>query len=181
MKVLTLVGMAMLLFWATLSIAADKPPFSDVVIDKHFKPYLLGNPLLMEVTGAKVIRQKNGQTVLLSVASTALKDDSAKERLRAEKVCRTKALAGIVAEKKGIQVCHVETLNEKTEIVIDDKHETGTSVSKLLQITQTKVEGITRDMPVVGRWRSKDGDVFYLAIGSCLDENGEVIEVEESE
>ena len=181
MKVITFVGTAMLLFWTTLCIAADKPQFSDIVIERHFKPYLIGNPLLMEVTGAKVIRQKNGQTVLLSVASTVLKDDSAEERLRAEKVCRTKALAGIVAEKKGIQVCHVETLNEKTEVVIDEKGEHATSVSEFLQITQTKVQGISKDMPVIGRWRSKDGDVFYLAIGSCLDENGEVIEVEESE
>ena len=97
MKVIAFVGTAILIFWATLCIAADEPQFSDVVIEKHFKLYLLGNPLLMEVTGAKVIRQKNGQTVLLSVSSTVLKDDSAKERLRAEKVCRTKALAGIVA------------------------------------------------------------------------------------
>jgi hypothetical protein len=158
-----------------------KPQFSDVVIEKHFKPYLLGNPLLMEVTGAKVIRQKNGQTILLSVSSTTLKDDSANERLRAEKVCRTKALAGIIAEKKGIQVFHVETLNEKTEVVVDEKGEHGTSVSELLQVTQTKVEGISKDMPVIGRWRSKDGMVFYLAIGRCVDENGESVEIEEDE
>lgn len=161
--------------------AADPPQFANVVIDKQFRPYLLSNPLLMEVTGAKLIRQKSGETILLSVASTVLKDDSPKDRLRAEKVCRTKALAGIVAEKKGVQVCHVETLNEKTEVVIDEKGETGKSVSELLQVTKTKVEGITKDMPVIGRWRSKDGMVFYLAIGSRLDQKGDVVEFEEGE
>ena len=159
---------------------AEPPQFSDVVIDKEFQPYLVHNRLLMEVTGAKIIKLKNGQTILLSVASTVLKDDSAKERLRAEKVCRTKALASIIAEKKGVQVCHLETLKEKTEVIIDEKGETGTSISELLQVTQTKVEGITKDMPVIGRWRSRDGAVFYLAIGSQLDSNGEVIEVKES-
>ena len=170
------IGMTLLLSGVAMCNGADKPKFADVVIDKQFKPYLLSNPLLMEVTGAKVIREKKGRTILLSVASTVLKDESPSERLRAEKVCRVKALAGMVAEKKGIQVCHVETLNEKTDVVIDEKGETGTSVSELLQVTQTKVEGITKDMPVIGRWRSKDGTVFYLAIGSCLDKNGEVIE-----
>ena len=174
-------GMALWLCCVALCNGADKPEFDDVVIAKQFKPYLLSNPLLMEVTGAKVIREKKGRTILLSVASTVLKDESPPERLRAEKVCRVKALAGMVAEKKGIQVCHVETLNEKTDVVIDEKGETGTSVSELLQVTQTKVEGITKDMPVIGRWRSKDGMVFYLAIGSCLDENGDVVEYEESE
>ena len=180
-KISVVIGMTLLLSCFGLCNAADKPQFADVVIDDQFKPYLLSNPLLMEVTGAKVIREKKGRTVLLAVASTVLKDDSPKERLRSEKVCRVKALAGMVAAKKGIQVCHVETLNEKTEVVIDEKGETGTSVSELIQVTQTKVEGITRDMPVIGRWRSKDGTVFYLAIGSCLDENGDVVEYEESE
>ena len=175
------IGMTLLLSCVAFCNAADKPQCTDAVIDKQFKPYLLSNPLLMEVTGAKVIREKKGRTILLSVASTVLKDESPSERLRAEKVCRVKALAGMVAEKKGIQVCHVETLNEKTDVVIDEKGETGTSVSELLQVTQTKVEGITKDMPVIGRWRSKDGMVFYLAIGSCLDENGDVVEYEESE
>ena len=159
--------------------AADKPQFIDVVIDKHFTPYLLSNPLLMEVTGAKVIREKKGRTILFSVASTVLKDDSAKERLRAEKVCRIKALAGMVAEKNGVQVWHVETLNEKTKVVIDEKGETGTSISELLQVTRTKVEGITKDMPVIGHWRSKDGEVFYVAIGVILDDTGEPIELDE--
>ena len=175
------IGMTLWLSSVALCNGADKPQFADVVIDKQFKPYLLSNPLLMEVTGAKVIREKKGRTVLLAVASTVLKDDSPKERLRAERVCRVKALAGMVAEKNGIQVCHVETLNEKTEVVIDEKGEIGTSVSELLEVTQTKVEGITKDMPVVGRWRSKDGTVFYLAIGSYLDKNGEVIEFKDSD
>ncbi len=40
------------------------------------------------------------------------------------------------------------------------------------------MEGITKDMPVVGRWKSKDGKVFYLAIGTILDKSGEVVEEE---
>lgn len=176
-----MIGMALWLCSVSLCCGGDKPKFADVVIDKQFKPYLVANPLLMEVTGAKVIRAKKGRTVLLAVASTVLKDDSPKERLRAEKVCRVKALAGMVAEKKGIQVCHVETLNERSTVVIDETGETGTSVSELLQVTQTKVEGITKDMPVIGRWQSKDGSVFYLAIGVTLGEDGEVVKIGDDE
>ena len=155
--------------------AATEPPgFTDVQIEKPFAKFLKADPLLMEVTGAKVIRHKDGRTILLAVASTVLKDDSAAERLRAEKVCRIKALAAMVAEQKGVWVCHTELLNDVTTIVIDSKGEEATSVSELLKTTKTKVEGITKDMPVVGRWKSKKGDVFYLAIGSILKENGEV-------
>jgi hypothetical protein len=81
----------------------------------------------------------------------------------------------VVAEKQGVQVCHIEKLEERTVIVFDGKKESGKSVSELLQVTKTKVEGIARDMPVVGKWKSKEGDVFYLAIGVLCDKSGEPI------
>lgn len=158
---------------ASPDVSAAK--FSEVEIEKSFEVYLLTNPLLMEVTGAKFIRLDDGNRVVLAVASTVLKDDSPKERLRAEKVCRIKALASVVAEKQGVQVCHIEKLEESTVIVLDGKKESGKSVSDLLEVTKTKVEGIARDMPVVGKWKSKEGDVFYLAIGILCDKNGEPI------
>jgi len=151
------------------------PSRSDVEIEKPFDGYLAANLLLMEVTGAKVIRLPNGNQMVVAVASTVLKDKSAKDRLRAEKVCRVKALASVVAEKEGVQVAHTEQLKENTVVTLDNGKETGKNVSELLEITKTKVEGITKDMPVVGRWKSKDGDVFYLAIGVILDKKGEPI------
>jgi hypothetical protein len=149
--------------------------FSEIEIEKPFDTYLRSNVLLMEVTGAKVIRLGNGRQVVLAVASTPLKDNRAKDRLRAEKVCRAKALASVVAEKRGVQVSHVETVEEKTVVVLDGEKERAKSVSEALQVTKTKVEGITKDMPVVGRWKSKDRDVFYLALGVVVGKNGEPV------
>lgn len=164
-----------LLFGALLVLAADAAKFSEVEIEKPFDTYLQANPLLMEVAGAKVIRLKGGKQVVLAVASTVLKDKSAEDRLRAERVCRMKALAHLVAEKQGVQVYHVEKVKEKTEIIRDNGKESGKNVSELLQITKTKVKGMAKDMPVVGRWKSKDGKVFYLAIGILCDKKGKPI------
>ena len=50
--------------------------------------------------------------------------------------------------------------------------EKATSVMDLLKITKAKVEGITRDLPVIGRWRSPEGNTFYLAIGAIIDQDG---------
>lgn len=145
--------------------------FSSVEVDDQFLPYLASNILLMETSGAKVIRLTKGRSVVIAVASTAMKDGSAKDRVRAEKVCRVKALASVVAEKKGVQVAHTEQLKEETVVVLDDGKEKATSVSDLLEITKTKVEGIAKDMPVIGRWKSKDGEIFYLAIGAIVETN----------
>jgi hypothetical protein len=109
------------------------------------------------------------------VASTVLKDDSAEKRLRAENVCRIKALASVVAEKQGVQVAHVEQLREKTVIVIENGRESGKSVTGVLQVTTARVQGIAQEIPVVGRWLSPDGKVFYLALGAVCDRTGKPV------
>ena len=161
-----------------LAVCAADPAskkFSEVEIDKPFDAYLLANPLLMEVTGAKILRLENGHQVVLAVASTVLENDSARERLRAEKVCRIKALANFVSQKEGVQVARVEQAKEKTVVILQSGKETGKSVSELLEITTAKVEGVAKDMPVVGRWKSTDGKVFYMALGVECDRNGEAV------
>jgi hypothetical protein len=167
--------MKTLLLLVTSLAVAGTDRFSEVEIDKQYMRYLLANPLLMEVTGAKIIRLDNGNVIVMAVASTVLKDKSPDERLRAERVCRIKALTSVVAEKQGVQVAHFEQVKEKTEIIIENGKEKGKSVSELLQITKTKVEGMAKDMPVIGRWKSKDGSVYYLAIGVFCDKKGKPI------
>ena len=156
--------------------AADR--FSDVRIEKPFDHYLLANPLLMESTGAKVIKLPKKRSMVLAVASTVLKDNSPDERLRAEKVCKVKAFAYLVQEQKGVQVFHTEESKDKTVIVNENGKEHGTSVSESLEVTKTRVEGIAKDLPVVGKWKSKDGDVFYLAIGGIVNKKGNLVQGE---
>jgi hypothetical protein len=142
---------------ATVATAKERPEprpaaidkkFRDLDVGERFRKHLYGNASLMEATGAKLIQLPNAQRVLVSVASAVLKDGSAEDLQRAEKVCKGKALASVAAEK---------------------------NFSELLHVTKTKVEEIASAMPVVGRWRSKDGAVFYLALGVVCDKNGEPV------
>jgi hypothetical protein len=164
---------------ALVALAADDAPrFTGVRIEKPFDTYLRAQPLLMEVAGAKVIRLPDGKQVVLGVGSTVLKNNSARERARAETVCRVKALASVVAEQQGIQVAHVEQLKERTVVVLENGKEKAKSVSVLLQVTRTQVQGIARGMAVVGRWRSADGKTFYLAVGAICDRKGNPLPTE---
>jgi hypothetical protein len=171
--------MASWLLLAGLLAGADEDEkFADVLIEKPFAAYLRANPLLMEVPGAKIIRLDDGKQVILAVASTVLDDDKPRTRLNAEKVCRVKALASVVAEKQGVQVAHLEKVEERTVIVLEDGKEKGKSVSEVLQITQSQVKGLAPGMSVVGRWKSKDGQTFYLALGVICDKKGNPIRAE---
>jgi hypothetical protein len=147
-------------------------PFRAVEIDPRFEGYLRGDPLLMGVPGAKVIRLDNGNQVMLAVASTVLKDDSAEERVRAEKVCKVRALANVVTDRQGVLVAHTEQVKKKTAVLTEHAKGSGQSVTEVLQVTTAKVQGIANEMPVVGWWQSVNGKVFFLALGALCDRTG---------
>ena len=83
-----------------------------------------------------------------------------------------------MAEKEGVHVYRIEESKEQRIVILENGQEKGKSISELLEITRTKTEGITKDMPVVGRWKSKDGNVFYLALGRIVDRKGNPIQDE---
>ena len=166
---------------AVLLSTTSAAEFSDVRIDSKFKKYLKADPLLMELSGAKVIALPDGKHVVLAVASTVLKDGSPADRIRAERVCRLKALAYFIGDRDGVQIVHVERSADQTVIKIKAGKETAESVSEYLEQTEAKTRGIAKGMSVIGRWKSKDGSVFYLAYGAILDEDGEVIRSQISE
>lgn len=159
--------------------SAVNTKFAEVKIDSVFEKILTSNVLLMEVTGAKVINLPKGRKAIVGVASTTIIKGSTTDLLRAEKVCKIKALANIISDRNGVQIIHIEELKDETRTVIDDAGENTTSVETLLHLTKTKVEGIVKDMPVVGRWYSPSKETYYLAIGTILDENGNVLETNE--
>jgi len=147
----------------------DRPAgFAAVKLDPAFADFLLADPLLMEVEGAKVVRLEDDRVLVLGVASSALKDGSAADRKRAETIARQRALAHIVAEKTGVQVARAERFDKKTTVTIDDG-EHATSVAEYFETTQAKVRGATRDFPIVGRWTSDDGTLLSVAVGGIID------------
>lgn len=150
----------------------DKPSaFDRVRLDPEFADYLLAEPLLMEVDGAKLIRLADGRVLVLGVASAKLTGPSALERKKAETVARNRALAHVVAEKTGIQVARAETIEKRTQVVLDAKGaESAESVADYLETTSAKVQGLTRDLPIIGRWQSPDGTLLSVAIGGFLDQ-----------
>ena len=143
--------------------------FATVDISPPFDEYLAAKPLLMEYAGATVIKLKDGRMVILSVASTTVNNNSAKDRLRMQKVCKSKALANLVAEAKGIQVAYASKVEDRTQVTVENGKETGKSIEDVLEVSETTVEGLVANLPVVGTWYSKDQSVFYLAVGVILD------------
>jgi hypothetical protein len=159
--------------------AAKPGGFRDARIERPFDAYLRGRPLLMQATGASVIRLKGGRRAVLSVASAVPAGEGPGALLEAEKACRLRALAAVVAHRDGVRVTHLERMEEKTVLVLKNGKETARSASRALSLTTAKAEGVVRGLRVVGRWRSSDGRVLYPALGAVLDEKGEPLPADE--
>jgi hypothetical protein len=142
--------------------------YADVDIRPPFDGYLAARPLLMEYSGATVIKLEDGRKVILSVGSTTVNDNSPKDRLRMQKVCRSKALASVAAETKGVQVVYTSKIEDRTQVTIESGRESGKSIEEVLETSKTAVEGVVANLPIVGTWYSKDRTLFYLAVGAVL-------------
>ena len=151
--------------------------FSEVSVSENFKPYLFSNPMLMETAGAKIIRLSKGQSLIISVEFVELGDMFKASILEAKNKCEIKARANILGQTKGYKIYRTETLEEKTEIRLDNSIEQGKSLSTYTNIIKSETSGIIKGMEVIGTWKSKDKLLFYLAIGCCFDKDGNVIEL----
>jgi tetratricopeptide (TPR) repeat protein len=161
-----------------LAIPGEESPFTDVVLDEPFRPYLLANRVLMETTGAKVVRLPDGNYLLLGVASAPLDEDSPRARAAAEKVCREAALRDVVATTQGVQIASVQKAEDRLVVTVEKGESKVKSISSYLEITTTRVAGMAREMPVVGRWRSRDGRVLYVVTGVVCDRSGNLVQTD---
>jgi hypothetical protein len=116
---------------------------------------------------------------VLAVASAVPAGEGPGALMEAEKACRLRALAALVAHRDGVRVTHLEKVEEKTVISLKNGKETARSASRALSLTTAKAQGVVRGLRVVGRGRSSDGRVLYLALGAVLDDKGEPVPAEE--
>ena len=75
-------------------------------------------------------------------------------------------------QRKGVRVYHQEVHKDRGVVKLEDGQETGKSLSQLLQVTETRAEGIIKGMPPVGQWRSHDRRTYYVAFGTIVDRDG---------
>jgi hypothetical protein len=152
-----------MILFLSLAFFQDSPEFKNIRIEPEYSNLFRANPLLMETPGAKIIETPKG-FVLVGVGSTVLKDKSASEKLRVEKVAAMKARAALVGEQKGIQVFEKKTNIEEDTVLNEKGKEKGTSVSQYTQINEETICGAVKGTDIVGRWLSADGEIFYMAV-----------------
>lgn len=141
--------------------------FTNVTIDPPFGDVLEKSRLLMETGGAKIVVNPNGSRLVIGVGQVAYdKKAPAQQRLNKERVARQKALRELTAHTSPVQIVHREKLEEKSRVeTLDGGEQRGEAIEEYLSVTTSEFEAVVKDLPVVGKWYSADGDVLYIAIG----------------
>lgn len=153
--------------------AVNMRAVSSMVAEEPFASCLKADPILLQVGGARIIMlQKTNKSLIVSVASTAAKDNSVADRVRMQTVCRSKALAELLSQQKGLQVKYALQAKDQTVVVFRDGKEETESLESTLETTSAQVEGFVQALPVVATWYSAAGDMFFLAIGTIIEQTG---------
>jgi hypothetical protein len=146
---------------------------SSMAAEEPFASYLRADPLLLQYGGTSIIRLPgNSGSMILSVASTAVRDRSAADQVRMQKVCRNRAIAELLLKKKELQVKYAIETKDQTVVVVWDGKEDAASIESTMETTSAQVEGLVQSLPVVGTWYSRTGEMFFLAVGGIAGRSG---------
>lgn len=141
--------------------------FADAAFANGFEAVINMNPILAQDGGAGVIEME-GKSYFISVGITAIKGQDPAEKVRQLRVAKINALRAMA---EFIQPSKVETetrLTEKTTIETVGKNKTAKTFKELDETTRASVKASLQAPEQVGTWKSKDGSLFYLALGRQL-------------
>lgn len=146
----------------------DPSQYLELNVENEFSPLLAAMPVQMETGGAKILKQTDGSLWLVSIGTTIVKPVTAAELLRRRTVAQTKAKSGAVAELNGTSVKSTTILTTKDTVIIQNGIESGSSEETLNESIVIEAKGVVKEMPVVGTWLDKTGQIYFLAIGKRI-------------
>ena len=141
-------------------------PFRSIAIEAQFYDVLIQRPGFMKEGGAKAFAINDGSCLLMGIAKTFPDGRSPETILRAKREGEILARAEILSFCGDIQISTSRVA--KTESLQTEKTNGTISLSSFLQITETRAEGIIRQLPIVGTRWSEDNKTLYVTVGKRI-------------
>jgi hypothetical protein len=150
-----------------VTVAYSREALLDAVLEPEFAEILQAEPALLHDGGAKVV-ESNGRRYFIAVGVTLVKPDSPQERLRQIRVGRIQAIKAAAEFIETTKIKAQEKLTQDATVTREDGKKSGTSTDTFEESTLTQIEALLRVPPQIGSWKSSDGQLFFYAIGSQL-------------
>jgi hypothetical protein len=151
-----------------VALAQDAPTvIREAFLAPGFDDILRTDPALFHNGGAKLI-EKNGGRYFVAIGFASVLGDSPAERVRQLQVARTRALK-VASEFIGTTIVTSEEKFSDTTTVGTVNGDKRSEQRKVLEeTTVAKIKVLIKAPPVVGTWKSGDGQLFFYAIGTQI-------------
>ena len=150
-----------------VALAGDGLVIREAFLTPGFHSILRADPALLQSGGAKLI-EKNGTQYFVAVGLASVLGDSPAERVRELQVARTRALKAASEFISTTSVTSEEKFSDTTTVASVNGVKTSGRRKILEETTVAKIEALVKAPPVVGTWKSGDGQLFFYAIGTQI-------------
>jgi hypothetical protein len=136
--------------------------FREVEIETGFHDLLVRHPMFMEQGGARLFEADDGRLVLIGVGKVFPEDHRAEAMIQVRRKGEIRARAAILELGESMEISTSRSQKEQSLI----------SLSFFFQVTETRLEGMIQQLPVIGSWWSSNHSTFYLAVGKIVNAAG---------
>lgn len=141
-----------------------------VMKDKRFEKLLLGSPDLLEFGGVRLGKGSKGETLILAVGYTTIKNSSPTDKVRQITVSKQKAKAALVGFLEGEYVQSMTKFQENLSLKSTKEKDMIEMRSLFNETILSKIKGrIGSGLERIAFWKSADGLAFYQAVGFALE------------
>jgi len=146
-----------------IALANEHILFTKVVIEQPFHDLLSSHHEFMRDGGARLFEAENGSLALIGIGKVF------PDNLNAETVTQARRSGEILARTAILELggdIEITTVRGMKETLASGTHHGKTiSFSSLFQVTETRVEALIQQMPIIGTWWSHNQSTFYVAVG----------------
>ena len=147
-----------------VSFAETVGNFGEINIEAPFKDVLLNDPDFMDRGGVQVFNYENHGWILVGISKLAPSEEQITDITKITRIGEIKARAGILEFIDGVKV---STFRENQFIKKSDTiNNNQMNLKSFFQTTKSEAKGKIQQLPVIGTWRAKDRDIFYVAVGT---------------
>jgi hypothetical protein len=151
-----------------VALAQDSPTvIREAFLSPGFEDIMRADPALFHNGGAKLI-DKHGMRFFVSIGFTGVLGDSPAERIRQLQVARIRALKAASEFIGTTIVSSEENFSDTTTVETVNGNKTSEQHKVLEETTVAKLRVLLKAPPVVGTWKSGDGQLFFYAIGAQI-------------
>ena len=132
-----------------------------------FKEFLLNDNVLLEIGGCRVFENASGKRALIAVGIAPVPDNSLQTLIDLPEIAETNAFNEL-AKHQEVDVTFFAERKKTTEIKTENRVASGTSRRVNSSRITVQAQAYIANVSKIGSWYSKDGKLFFIAIGCFL-------------